>query len=135
MGKIYIVTACILLGAVAVQAAQSGKVIGVNTVGIERMNEQQQDAFVEQLRENGVKVVRVGMNEKYSHYITRAYQRGIGVVAIVFPWLGSKKLRVRPADLSIGLIWGQAAFLLSIRKPSGPGLALALPLWRRGGCI
>ena len=112
MRKIYIVTACILLGAVAVQAAQSGKVIvGVNTVGVERMNEQQQDAFVEQLRENGVKVVRLGMDEKYSHFITRAHERGIGTVAIVFPWFGSEKIaRMRPSDLSNGLIWGQAAF-------------------------
>jgi hypothetical protein len=112
MRRIYIVTACILLGALAAQAAQTGKVIvGVNTVGVERMNEQQQDAFVEQLRENGVKVVRLGMDEKYTHFITRAYERGIGTVAIVFPWFGSeKKARMRPSDLSKGLIWGQAAF-------------------------
>jgi len=111
MRRIYIVTACILLGAVAAQAAQTGRVIvGVNTVGIERMNEQQQDAFVEQLRQNHVKVVRVGIDEKYNHYIIRAYQQGIGVVAVVFPWLGSKNLRNRPAAPSIGLIWGQAAF-------------------------
>jgi hypothetical protein len=112
MRRIYIVTACILLGAVAAKAAQTGKVIvGVNTVGVERMNEQQQDAFVEQLRENGVKVVRLGMDEKYTHFITRAYERGIGTVAIAFPWFGSeKKARMRPSDLSKGLIWGQAAF-------------------------
>lgn len=112
MWRIYIVTACILLGAVAAQAAQTGKVIvGVNTVGVERLNEQQQDAFVEQLRENGVKVVRLGMDEKYTHFITRAYERGIGTVAIVFPWFGSEKIaRMRPSDLPKGLIWGQAAF-------------------------
>jgi hypothetical protein len=92
-------------------AAQAGNiVVGVNTVGIERMNEQQQDAFVEQLRQNHVKVVRVGIDEKYNHYIIRASQQGIGVVAVVFPWLGSKNLRNRPAAPSIGLIWGQAAF-------------------------
>ncbi len=44
MRRIYTVTACILLGAVAAQAAQIDKVVvGVNTVGIERMNEPQQD--------------------------------------------------------------------------------------------
>jgi len=96
----------------AAHAVQAGNVVvGVNTVGIERMNEQQQDAFVEQLRENGVKVVRLGMDEKYTHFITRAYERGIGTVAIVFPWFGSEKIaRMRPSDLSKGLIWGQAAF-------------------------
>jgi len=92
-------------------AAQADTVVvGVNTVGIERMSEQQQDAFVEQLRQNHLKVVRVGIDEKYNHYIIRAYQQGIGVVAVVFPWLGSKALRFRPAAPSIGLIWGQATF-------------------------
>lgn len=112
MRRIYILTACILLDTLATQTAQrSNVVVGVNTVGVERMNEQQQDAFVEQLRENGVKVVRLGMDEKYTHFITRAYERGIGTVAVVFPWFGSeKKARMRPSDLSKGLIWGQAAF-------------------------
>jgi hypothetical protein len=100
---------CILFG-IAHAAQADDVVVGVNTVGIERMNEQQQDAFVEQLRQNGVKVVRLGIDEKYNHFIIRAYQQGIGVVAIVFPWLGSKNLRNRPAAPSIGLIWGQAAF-------------------------
>ena len=103
--------ACILPGVLTSHAAHPDNVVvGVNTVGIERMNEQQQDAFVEQLRQNNVKVVRVGIDEKYNHYITRAYQQGIGVVAVVFPWLGSKNLRFRPAAPSVGLIWGQAAF-------------------------
>jgi hypothetical protein len=112
MWRIYILTACILLGTLATQAAQNGNVVvGVNTVEVARMNEQQQDAFVEQLRENGVKVVRLGMDEKYTHFITRAYERGIRTVAVVFPWLGSEKIaRMRPSDLSKGLIWGQAAF-------------------------
>lgn len=112
MRRIYVLAACILLGSLATQAAQRGNVVvGVNTVGVERMNEQQQDVFVDQLRENGVKVVRLGMDEKYTHFITRANERGIGTVAIVFPWFGSeKKARMRPSDLSKGLIWGQAAF-------------------------
>jgi hypothetical protein len=112
MRRIFILTAGVLLGTLATQAAQRGDVVvGVNTVGVERMNEQQQDAFVEQLKENGVKVVRLAMDEKYTHFITRAYERGIGTVAVVFPWFGSeKKARMRPSDLSKGLIWGQAAF-------------------------
>jgi hypothetical protein len=92
-------------------AHAEGVVVGVNTVEVARMNEQQQDAFVEELRQNGVNTVRLGMDEKYTHFITRAYQRGIGVVAVVYPWFGSeKKARMRPFDLSKGLIWGQAAF-------------------------
>jgi len=106
-----LIITCVFFGTPASHAAQADDVVvGVNTVGIDRMNEQQQDAFVEQLRQNHVKVVRVGIDEKYNHFITRAYQRGIGVVAVVFPWLGSKNLRNRPAAPSIGLIWGQAAF-------------------------
>src|SRR5580704_17678824 len=92
-------------------AHAEGVVVGVNTVEVARMNEQQQDAFVEELRQNGVNTVRLGMDEKYTHFITRAYQRGIGVVAVVYPWFGSEKIaRMRPSDLSKGLIWGQAAF-------------------------
>jgi hypothetical protein len=46
----------------SIPAAQAGNVIlGVYTVGVDRMNEQQQDAFVEQRRENGVKLVRLGL--------------------------------------------------------------------------
>ena len=108
------VTALFLLAALALRPtlAQAGNpiIVGVNTVGIERMSEPQQDAFVEQLRQNGVKVVRLALDEKHAHFITRAYQRGIGVVAIVFPWLGSKTPRMRPAAPELGLIWGQAAF-------------------------
>ena len=88
---IFLFAWCIVFGT-AHGAQADGVVVGVNTVGIERMNEQQPDAFVEQLRH------------------IRAYQRGIGVVAVVFPWLGSTNLRYRPAAPSIGLIWGQAAF-------------------------
>ena len=52
---------CILLSAINGSADQTdGVVVGVNTVEVARMNAQQQDAFVEQLRENGVKVVRLG---------------------------------------------------------------------------
>jgi len=88
-----VVIACVWFG--VAHAAQAGNVVvGVNSVGIERMNEQQQDAFVEQLQQNHVKVVRVGIDEKYNHYIVRTYQQGIGVVAVVFPWLGSKNLRI-----------------------------------------
>src|ERR1700676_2405132 len=57
MKKVCIRTiACILLGAVIVHPALAGNVIvGVNTVGAQLMNEQQQDALIEQLRRNGVK--------------------------------------------------------------------------------
>jgi hypothetical protein len=86
-------------------------IVGVNIVGVDRMNEQQQDAFVEELRQNGVNTVRLGMDEKYTHFITRAYERGVGVVALSYPASGSeKKARMRPSALSAGLIWGQAAF-------------------------
>jgi hypothetical protein len=101
---------CLLVMSLGVAVAQ-GVVVGVNTVEVSRMNEQQQDAFVEELRQNAVNTVRLGMDEKYTHFITRAYQRGIGVVAVVYPWFGSeKKAQMRPPDLSKGLIWGQAAF-------------------------
>lgn len=45
--------------ALAAPTAQTGNVtVGVNVVGIEKMNEQQQDALIAQLKKDGVKVVR-----------------------------------------------------------------------------
>jgi hypothetical protein len=47
--------------ALAAPTAQAGNVtVGVNVVGIENMNEQQQDALIAQLQKDRVKVVRTG---------------------------------------------------------------------------
>jgi hypothetical protein len=102
--------ACILLGAVIVHPALAGNVIvGVNNVGAQLMNEQQQDALIEQLRRNGVKTVRTGIGETFARFIIRAYQRGIGAVVIVWPTQEGSGAHTRAADKSSGLQWAQPA--------------------------
>ena len=111
MKHLSILVLAFVLVTVSPPAQATNIIVGVNTVGIDRMNEQQQDAFVEQLRQYGVTTVRLGVDAKFTHFITRAYQRGIGTVAVVTPERGSEKIvRYRPSALSVGLIWGQAAF-------------------------
>jgi len=83
--------AWLLLGALAGNVAHAGNIIvGANTVGAQYMSEQQQDAFVEQLRQNGVKVVRTGIGGKFNHFVAGAWRAGIGAVVIVSPFEASK---------------------------------------------
>jgi hypothetical protein len=102
--------ACVLLGAAIIPPALAGDVIvGVNTVGAQTMTEQQQDALIEQLRQNGVTKVRTGIGESFAHFIIRAHQRGIGAVVIVWPTQGGSGAHTRPADKSSGLQWAEPA--------------------------
>jgi hypothetical protein len=56
--------------ALAAPTAQAGNVtVGVNVVGIENMNEQQQDALIAQLQKDGVKVVRTGISDGFHRFI------------------------------------------------------------------
>ncbi len=82
-------------------------VVGVNVVDIDHISAPQQDALVEQLRQAGVTTVRAGIGDKFTHFIIRAYERGIGVVAIIYPTQGSTNTNKRPADPSIGLNYAQ----------------------------
>jgi hypothetical protein len=103
-----LLTACALFGTAIVPPALAANVIvGVNVAGAQQMSEQQQDALVEQLRQNGVNTVRTGIGEKFNHFIIRAYQRGIGEVVIVYPTQASTNAQVRPADRSVGLQWAE----------------------------
>jgi len=80
-------------------------VVGVNVTGTDRLNEQQQDALVEELRQNGVKVVRSGIGPKFAHFTIRAWQNGIRVLAGVPPTAGGSAAHMRAADQSLGLEW------------------------------
>lgn len=81
----------LLLGALSDNVAHAGNIIvGANTVGAQYMSEQQQDAFVEQLRQNGVKVVRTGIGGRFNHIGAVAWRAGIGAVVIVSPFEASK---------------------------------------------
>lgn len=90
-------------------SASAAKVIvGINVVGVQQMNEQQQDALIEQLVQNGVNTVRVGIGEKFNRFIVSAYQHGIGAVVIIYPNEGNPNARKRPADAAVGLKYAQS---------------------------
>jgi hypothetical protein len=97
----------LLLLAFAGSAAATDVFVGVNVVGVQQMNAQQQDALIAQLRQDGVTVVRMGIGARFTRFITQAYANGIGVVAIVYPTEGSASAHVRPADPSFGLQWAE----------------------------
>ena len=85
----------------------AGIVLGVNVTGVQDMSEAQQDALIGQMQQNGVKTVRTGISEKFTRFIIRAYERGIGSVVIIYPTEASTGGQVRPADKSVGLQWAQ----------------------------
>jgi hypothetical protein len=101
---------CIVFAALSVKQARAvdrSVVVGVNAVGAQLMNEQQQDALIDLLQKNGVKTVRTGIGEKFTHFIIRAFQRGIGSEVIVYPTQASTKGEPRAADKSVGLQWAE----------------------------
>jgi hypothetical protein len=104
-----VVIACMLFSTLGARTALAEDVVvGVNVVGVDQLSEAQQDALIEQLRRDGVTTVRTGFGPTFQHFITRAYQNGIGTVAILYPMQGSAGLP-RPADPAVGLTWRQQA--------------------------
>ena len=97
-------------------------------VDVDHMSETEQDALVDQLHKNGIKAVRAGISPPFTHFIVRAYSAGIGVVAIVYPTLGSTDTDKRPAAPSVGLTYAQlgvtqadpSAFATSLRAQIAP---------------
>ena len=82
--------ACILVGALGANRALAANVIvGVNVVGVENLSETQQDALVVLLQKEGVRTVRTGLGDKFTHFITSAFRHGIGTVVIIDPTVGS----------------------------------------------
>ena len=82
--------ACIVLGTLGAYAAEPDKVVvGVNVYDEGTITPPQQDAEVDRLAGYGVKTIRTGFSAKSAYFITRAYQHGIGTVAIVYPSGGS----------------------------------------------
>lgn len=105
-----LMAACALFGILAPCTAHADNVlIGVNTVGVGKLNHQQQDALIAELQKNGVRIVRTNLAFDNSvDFIINAYRHGIGTVAIVMPEEGSTAAP-RPASPSTGLPWQQQA--------------------------
>jgi hypothetical protein len=79
-----------LLGALAGNAHAGTIIVGVHVNNIDSMTEQQQDALVSLLRQNGVKTVRTGIGGAFNHFIIVAHRAGIGVLAAMAPTAASK---------------------------------------------
>ena len=88
--------------AVPTTALAASVVVGVNVAGVQRMNQQQQDALIEKLRAAGVNTVRTGVSslapaENLTNFVANAYKQGIGTIFIVNPTEGGSGLHTRPA--------------------------------------
>ncbi|MGA2057029.1 MAG: hypothetical protein ABSG88_17165 [Bradyrhizobium sp.] len=70
--------------------AGSGVAIGVNIFDEGAISQAEQDAERQQLENNGVKTIRTGLGNSSLYVITEAFKHGIGTVAIVYPFYGSK---------------------------------------------
>ena len=107
MRKVIFTIANVLFGAVTAYAVPTtalaaSVVVGVNVVGVQRMNQQQQDALIEKLRAAGVNTVRTGVSslapaESLTNFVANAYKQGIGTIFIVNPTEGGTGLHTRPA--------------------------------------
>ncbi|MBV8696837.1 MAG: hypothetical protein JO052_03120, partial [Bradyrhizobium sp.] len=87
----------------------SNFLVGVNVIGIQKMSEQQQDELIAELQKDGVKVVRTGVGDGFNRFTTKAFAKGIRVVAIVYATMGGSGAHTRPADAALGLHWAAAA--------------------------
>lgn len=95
-------------------------IVGVNVVGVDQLNEKQQDDLIEQLQQNGVKTVRTaldGHGGRYTAFVIKAFQHGIGAIIIVNPYAGNTGKHTSPTDLSVGRQWPTPA--LSDVDPEG----------------
>jgi hypothetical protein len=104
--------ACVLFLALSFRCASGANsvIVGVNVVGPDQLSAEQQEALIAELRKAGVKVIRTGLvNDKNVEFITRAFQAGIGTVALVLPEQILAGKQKSPADRSIGRNWGVPA--------------------------
>jgi hypothetical protein len=90
MQKLWIfVVACALFGTLTARPALADNVVvGVNVMGPQAMTEQQQDALIKQLRQNGVTTIRTGISykhplETFTTFVAKASKSGIGTIMIV----------------------------------------------------
>jgi hypothetical protein len=114
MQKLWLfVIACILFGAVTAHAAPAASVIvGVNVMGVDQISDAQQEALAQQLQDNGVKTIRTalgGHGDRYTSFVIKAHQHGIGSVILVSPFADNTKKHALPADASAGHPWGLPA--------------------------
>jgi hypothetical protein len=85
-----VLIACLQFGLlVPIPARAASVVVGVNYYNEGALSKTEQDADIERLAQNGVKVVRTGLAENSIYFITQAFHHGIGCIALVSPDDGS----------------------------------------------
>jgi hypothetical protein len=101
-----------MLGALVIHpVAASTALVGVNIVGPDQLDDQQQDALIAQLRHDNVKTIRTGfVNDKNVLFIIRAHKAGISTVGLVFPDQIVAGKQKSPADPTVGRHWGVPAY-------------------------
>jgi hypothetical protein len=116
--------ACALCGPLSVGAAYANDVImGVNVEDVGHMNEQQQDALLDELQQHGVKTIRTGMlnrgmlDPKFAHFVVGAFKRGIQTVLLIYPTQGGAGKHTAPTNPRFGRRWPIPA--LSDADPQG----------------
>src|ERR1700738_3150400 len=107
------VTAWILLGTVNVQAALAANVVvGVNVVGVDLASDPEQDELTVERQRYGMKTIRTalgGHGERYTGFVIKAYQHGVGSVVMGDPCAGNSRKHALPPDVSAGRPWGLPA--------------------------
>jgi hypothetical protein len=95
-------TCGLLLLASALSAAAKEVVVGANVYDEGFITQPLQDAEVDRLAGDGVKAIRTGLGVNSVHFITEAYQHGIGTVADVNPAGGTTaKTKTRWSDFPL----------------------------------
>jgi hypothetical protein len=110
--RILAATYLLMVALCASGAAAANVIVGVNVVGVQTLSEPQQDALVALLQKEGVRTVRTGLGDKFTHFITSAFQHGIGAVVIVDPLAGNAVATACPPG-------GSATDYMESRTPLG----------------
>lgn len=84
-----ITTFLLVIFSVQSASAKSSLIVGVNVFDEGVTSQAEQNAELKQLADNGVKTIRTGLGNSAMYFITGASKRGIGTVAIVYPFYGS----------------------------------------------
>jgi hypothetical protein len=104
-------TLTILLLSGPVQAQKI--IVGVNVVGVDQASDKTVDELLQQLHDAGVTTIRTslgGRGDRYTDFVIKAYQHGIGSVIFLGPTAGStKNAHALPPDASAGRPWGVSA--------------------------
>jgi hypothetical protein len=69
----HLLSSSVLFTSVPAHAQSRELLVGVNLTGVQRLDTKQQDALIEQLKKNDVKLVRTGIGDSYSYFIIHAY--------------------------------------------------------------